>query len=78
MSKRIKHFLFLKYTIHIHEWEEEFREFLEAVTFSPPITGCHELNSRPITQIYLRCVECGAQKEKTLKGHRPLKPESTK
>ncbi len=67
MSTVVKKFLFWKYKSHVHEWEEEFREFGELVTYAG-ITR-REFSSRPITNIYWVC-ECGKRIDETLMGHR--------
>ena len=75
MSTATKKFLFWHYKGHVHEWKEEFREFGEMVSYSPPITGMKKLDSRPVTNIYWVCIECGKRRQEMLYGYRPREPE---
>lgn len=75
MSYTTKRFLFWKYRSHTHEWKEMTREFLFNVLYSPPITGSRELGSRPVTQIFLYCKECGEHTDYSINGHIPKEME---
>jgi hypothetical protein len=78
MSYTTKRFLFWKYRSHTYEWKEMTREFLEKVEFSPPITGCKELGSTPVTEIYFYCKECGERKSSCIDGHISKEMEGVK